>query len=87
MEWQLLAMWLIVLTTMLWFVRDERRLVAVARASKPHYFVSRPYQHPRHFGPVTASVPMQLPRKQLPSSLLRTDRAYFDKLLSERTRR
>lgn len=85
MEWQLLAMWMIVLTTMLWFVRDERRLRAAVLARQARYFASPAYKHPRRFGPAPITVP--LPAKRQPSSLLRTDRAYFDKLLSERPRR
>ena len=85
MEWQLLAMWMIALTTMLWFVRDERRLRAAVLARQARYFASPAYKHPRRFGPAPITVP--LPPRRQPSSLLRTDRAYFDKLLSERPRR
>ena len=44
MVWQLVAMWLIVGVTVVWFVRDERRLhdtklrlQALRFATKPHY--------------------------------------------------
>ncbi|MGV8954531.1 MAG: hypothetical protein ACOH2M_25770 [Cypionkella sp.] len=44
MVWQLLAMWLIVAVTLVWFVRDERhrrdlklRLQALRFAVTPHY--------------------------------------------------
>jgi hypothetical protein len=44
MVWQLLAMWLIVVATVVWFVRDERqrrdiklRLQALRFAVTPHY--------------------------------------------------
>lgn len=47
MVWQVLAMWTIVIATITWFVRDERRLrheAAVAQAAR--YYAHAPkYRH------------------------------------------
>lgn len=63
MIWQLLAMWLIVAVTIVWFVRDERqrrdlklRLQAAHFAVTPHYRAS--YVEPQ---PEPARPPLQRP--------------------------
>jgi len=47
MVWQVLAMWAVVLTTIIWFVRDERRLRAqAALARSARYYAHAPkYRH------------------------------------------
>ena len=57
MAWELLAIWAIVLATLTWFVRDERRLKAerelaeaagyYAHASKYRHVAARPTPPPR----------------------------------------
>lgn len=39
MAWQILAMWAVVIATLVWFVRDERKLLAnAAMAQAAHYY-------------------------------------------------
>ncbi|HTN61778.1 MAG TPA: hypothetical protein VL147_09500 [Devosia sp.] len=73
MVFQVLAMWMIVLATIAWFMRDEQRrrdtmlsAQALAYAKAPHY---------RHQPP--AEPPMPMPRQ---AGLRAADRAYFETL-------
>ena len=75
--WQLLAIWAIVLGTIVWFVRDERRLEAdqaLARAAR--YYAHAPR---RAAAPQT---PAPLPRRRI-GAIRHTDRAYFDRVLNK----
>lgn len=84
MAWQLLAIWVITIGTVVWFVRDERRLRAEARlAEAARYYAYAPQYR---FGPRTI-VPQPAAPKPRTGSLLRSDRAYFDQLISQRARR
>lgn len=45
MAWQILAMWAVVMATIVWFVRDERRLLANAAMAQAAYYYSRAPQY------------------------------------------
>jgi hypothetical protein len=84
MAWQLLAIWVITIGTVVWFVRDERRLRAEARLA----VAARYYAHAPKYRFGARNVPPQpVPPKPRTGSLLRSDRAYFDQLISQRARR
>lgn len=59
MAWQLLAMWGIVILTITWFVRDERRLrVDAVLAEAARYYAHAPkYRHLPAGEPVAVPVP------------------------------
>lgn len=60
MAWELLAMWAIVIVTLIWFVRDEKRLRAEADIER----ASRYYAHAakyRHLTPERAAEPIPAP--------------------------
>lgn len=61
MVWQLVAIWVIVAATIVWFVRDERRLQAEARlAAAARYYAQAPqYRH------VTVSAPVPRPAQRV----------------------
>jgi len=82
MVWQLVAMWAIVLATLGWFVRDERRLRHARLDAAARYYAQAPqYRYvPRNPAPIA-------PPRRKSGSLLRTDQAFFDRYLSERPRR
>lgn len=42
MAWQILAIWAIVMGTITWFIRDERRLIANATMAQAAFFYERP---------------------------------------------
>lgn len=56
MAWQILAMWGIVIGTVTWFVRDERRLRAEAKlAAAARYYAHAPkYRHVSPDEPIAA---------------------------------
>ena len=83
MEWQLLALWAIVLVTVIWFVRDERRQRADARLAR----AARYYAHAPKFRHVSRAERVTEQPKPRAGSLLRNDRAFFDQFLTERTRK
>ena len=46
MAWELLAIWAIVIATLIWFVRDERRLAAQRLEARARHFATAPaYRH------------------------------------------
>ena len=59
MVWQVVAMWVIVIVTITWFIRDERRLrseAALARAAR--YYAHAPkYRHVATGGPALVPAP------------------------------
>ena len=57
MAWQILAMWGIVIVTITWFVRDERRLRADAALAK----AARHYAHAPKYRHVTVDAPVPVP--------------------------
>lgn len=57
MAWQLLAIWAIVTVTVVWFIRDERRLVATAELKRAaRYYAHAPKYRHVAAGPIEASV-------------------------------
>ena len=77
MIWQLLAMWLIVAVTIVWFVRDEgqrrdlkQRLQAQRFAATPHY--RGPYREPE-------MAPPPLRRRTLSAA----DRAFLENIANK----
>lgn len=83
MAWQLLAIFVIVMATVIWFIRDERRVRADAVLVK----AARYYAHAPKYRFGARNVPQPVAPKPRTGSLLRNDRAYFDQLLSKRTPR
>ncbi|KFC68778.1 hypothetical protein FF80_01732 [Devosia sp. LC5] len=74
--WQLLAIWAIVVSTIVWFVRDERRLEserALVRAARyyAHVPMRRQINRPE-------AIPLPKPRS---SAIRHSDRAYFQRAL------
>lgn len=61
MAWQLLAMWGIVIVTIVWFVRDERRLRADAALAK----AARYYAHAPQYRHVAVDEPVAAPARRL----------------------
>ena len=81
MVWQLAAIWIIVITTLLWFIRDERRVRAVRLERQARYFAHAPqYRYvPRTLVPI-------IPPKRRTGSLLRRDQVFFAEFLSQRAK-
>ena len=74
MAWQVLAMWLIVIVTVTWFVRDERRLrreAALARAA-------RFYAHAPKYRHVTVDEEPIAPPRPAPRGLSQTQREFLE---------
>lgn len=61
MAWQLLAMWGIVIVTITWFVRDERRLRAEAALAE----AARYYAHAPKYRHVTVDEPVAVPARRV----------------------
>lgn len=82
MVWQLVAIWLIVVTTFAWFVRDEKRLQHARLDQAAKFYAQAPqYKYvPRNSAPIE-------PPKRKTGSLLRNDQAFFDRYLNQRPRR
>ncbi|MGV8831528.1 MAG: hypothetical protein ACOH2N_06090 [Devosia sp.] len=45
MLWQIFAMWAIVMVTIAWFIRDERRLIANAALAQASYYYAQAPQY------------------------------------------
>lgn len=74
--WQVLAIWVIVASTIVWFVRDERRLEServLVRAARYYAHAPKRRQIIR-----PESIPLPKPR---PGAIRHTDRIYFDQFL------
>lgn len=85
MAWQLLAMWVVVVTTVVWFIRDERR----RRADREIERAARYYAHAprfRHAARSPAPEPVTPPPVRR-TSLLRNDQASLDRFLNDRLAR
>ena len=82
MAWQLLAMWIIVVATVIWFIRDEKRLRAEAELARAaRYYAHAPkYRHIRAEEPAAAPVPQ--PRRV--GGLTPEQRALFENLAAAR---
>ena len=61
MVWQVVAMWVIVIVTFTWFIRDERRLRADAALAK----AARYYAHAPKYRHVTADQPVPAPASRV----------------------
>lgn len=61
MIWQLLLMWVLVVATLVWFIRDERRRKAEAAQAKARQFNSTRPRGPI-FGPGSVPVPLDARR-------------------------
>ncbi|KKC31511.1 hypothetical protein WH91_18940 [Devosia psychrophila] len=74
MAWELLAIWVIVIVAVTWFIRDEKRRTAdadIARASR-YYAFSPKYRHvPARFRYAP------LPPRQTIGGLTEAERAFF----------
>lgn len=76
MAWQLLAMWGIVIVTITWFVRDERRLRADAALAE----AARYYAHAPKYRHVAVDEPAPVPAQRV-GGLSKTQRAYLRALV------
>ena len=57
MAWEIVAIWAIVIPTLVWFVHDERRIRAERLAERARYFATAPaYRHEVRL-PVSARAP------------------------------
>lgn len=64
MAWELLAIWLIVATTIVLFIRDERRIATAKLAARARRFATAPaFQHHE----MVSSAPRPLPQADRPS--------------------
>jgi hypothetical protein len=61
MAWQVLAMWGIVIVTITWFVRDERRLRAEAKLAE----AARYYAHAPKYRHVAVDEPVAVPARRV----------------------
>lgn len=78
MVWQVVAMWTIVIATITWFVRDERRLrrEAVLVKAARHYATAPQYRH------VTVELPMDVPAPaRRVGGLSRSQRDYLETMV------
>lgn len=76
MAWEIVAIWAIVIATLVWFHKDERRIKAERLAQRARYFATAPaYRH-------EVAVPTQ-PGASAPQA--RAHRRYLD--LLQQTRR
>ena len=77
MAWEVLAMWAIVIATVIWFIRDEKRLRAEAEMKR----AARYYAHAPQYRHVTAEPIAQpaAPRMRT-GGLTRVQRAFIEAL-------
>ena len=80
MAWEILAIWLIVSATVIWFVRDERqRKSNAALARSAAYYAHAPqYQHR------SVETPVSVPQPAVRRTLDDRDRAFMEKFLRQR---
>ena len=84
MAWELLAMWAIVTVTVVWFIRDERRLQAEADLKR----AARYYAHAPKFRYVSAEPveqPVAAPRVRT-GGLSAEQRSFIEGLTASRAR-
>jgi hypothetical protein len=77
---QLVLMWGIVLATIVWFVRDERRLAHARLDARARYFATAPQYRHLSVEPLEAPQPPALRT----GGLSRGQRSYFETLASKR---
>jgi hypothetical protein len=75
MVWQVLAMWMLVVGTTVWFVRDERRLIANAALAQAKSFNARQPRYRYQSNPAPAAA-MVKPVKRS-AALTRTQREFL----------
>ena len=75
MIFQVVAMWLIVLATIVWFRRDEKRRRDGALSAQALAYAKTPYY--RHPAPAESAPSMPIARQ---AGLRAADRAYFETL-------
>ena len=77
MAWELLAMWAIVVATIIWFIRDEKRLRAEAELKRAaRYYAQAPKY--RHVSVEPAEAPALPPRRT--GGLTQVQRAFIAEL-------
>jgi len=74
MAWELLAMWGIVIATIIWFIRDERRLRAEAELKRAARYYAHAPQY-RHVAVEPAAEPVMPQRRT--GGLSREQRAFI----------
>ena len=82
MAWELLALWMIVVGTVVWFIRDEKRLrlnADLERAAR--YYAHAPKY--RHVTAEPAEQPVLLPRRTI-GGLSAEQRAFMQSMLAAR---
>ncbi|MHA6689357.1 hypothetical protein [Devosia sp. A449] len=72
MAWELLAMWAIVIATLVWFVRDERRVRAEAELERS----ARYYAHAPKYRHIRVEQPPAPPQRR-PGGLSAQQRAFM----------
>jgi hypothetical protein len=82
MAWELLALWMIVVGTVTWFIRDERRLRAEADIAR----AARYYAHAPKYRHVSAEVAEQptLPPRRAAGGLSAEQREFMQSMLTAR---
>lgn len=68
MAWELLAIWVIVVATVIWFVRDEKRVKAEAELER----AARYYAHAEKYRYVAAESTGERLQRHVPTPQLRT---------------
>lgn len=77
MAWELLAMWAIVIATVIWFIRDEKRLRAEAELKRAARYYAHAPQY-RHVSVEPAGAPALPPRRT--GGLTEVQRAFIAEL-------
>ena len=80
MAWELLAMWGIVIATIIWFIRDEARLRAEAELER----AARYYAHAGKYRHVTAEPAAEAPMPRRPTGGLTSQQRAFIREYSSR---
>lgn len=82
MAWELLALWAIVVGTVVWFIRDEKRLRAEADIAR----AARYYAHAPKYRHVSAAPiePPAAPPRRVTGGLSAEQRAFMQSLLAAR---
>ena len=75
MAWQLLALWGIVIVTITWFVRDERRLRVDAELAKAASY----YAHAQKYRHLAVDEPVPVPAQRV-GGLSKTQREFLKAL-------
>lgn len=79
MAWELVAIWLIVAATFIWFIRDEKRVQSRKLAERARFFATDTAF--RHHGPLRAEAGLR-PREQ---GLTELQRKFIEELRRQRS--